>query len=171
MQVCEGGSSMVFVKLIIKLIITSLTIICVIGVVLLAYFLFYVPFYQIPVSIEETGEKIYLKEKNISRNVTEVIISPHKGRKVKSKKDYVYTWHETLFYRIEGNTLYILCSHKAKIPPDFGKHVRIVQNTYSNLEYYDLINNYSQKGYQKFPLSKNEKMREKYNTLQIRTPS
>ncbi len=128
---------------------------------ILFFFISDVQFYQIPVRIKETGETIYLKEKSIGRDYTEIVISPHKGRTVKSQRDYLYTWNETLFYKIEGNIIYVLCSNKAKFPPNFGKHVRVIQNTYSNPEYYDMLNNYNQKGYQKFPLSRVEKAREK----------
>jgi len=164
MQALKGGNIMVYVKFFIKLIVNSIITIFVIGVALIFYFYFF-EYTKIEqrdrIYVEDTGESLYLKRICSGIHFSAIIISIRKGRIINKKLDYCYFGNETLFYKLEGNTFYILCRSKAEIPPNFVKHVRIVQDTYSNLEYYDLIDNYSQKGYQKFPLSQIEKIRDK----------
>lgn len=99
-------------------------------------------------------EKIYLKHKARGLNYEEIVISPDKKRgwKPNADRDFVYTWDETLFYNTSQDTLYVYCSHKAKLPAKFRSDVVVIQQQYSNPEYvYQLQKNYQNMGLEKFP--------------------
>ena len=68
------------------------------------------------------------------------------------KMDYIFpSIDEIIFLKISHDTVYVLCSTKAVIPEDFRSCVKIVQKEYTNIEYYNLIKTYKQKGFMKFP--------------------
>jgi len=145
-----------------KLIVTIIIVFFIVVIVIVIYFYFFdfTKFDQSKIYIESTKETLYLKQIQSGLNYNAIIISPFRGRKMDKHRDYCYTWNETLFYKVEGNTVYILCGDKTEIPSKFGKKVKIIQNNYTNLEYYDLMETYNEKGYQKFPLSPIEKKRD-----------
>lgn len=97
-------------------------------------------------------ETIYLKNTKRGLNYDEVVISKSSKRKSNTNKDYIYTWGETLFYKISNDSLYVYCKIKTNVPPNFDSKVKIYQIQYSNPEYYDLIKNYKKKGLDKFPI-------------------
>lgn len=100
------------------------------------------------------NETIYLKHKARGMNYEEIVISPDKKhrRKPNADRDYVYTWDEILFYKKSKDTLYIYCSHRAKLPAEFRSDVVVIQQQYSNPEFvYQLQKNYHDMGLEKFP--------------------
>lgn len=100
---------------------------------------------------EMINEKIYLKHTQRGLNYSKIVISKSPKRKSKPDKDYVYTWDETLFYRLSSDTLYVYCKIKTETPSHFNSKIKLVQIQYSNPEYYDLIKNYKKRGLEMFP--------------------
>lgn len=101
--------------------------------------------------IKDTDKTIYLKNLKRGLNYSKLAISTSKGRETSIEKDYVYTWDETLFYRVSNDTLYVLCKIKAEEPSNFNSGVKVRQEEYSNPEYYELLKNFTKMGLEKFP--------------------
>ncbi len=101
--------------------------------------------------IKGANSTIYLKNLKRGLNYSKLAISSSKGRRTSLEKDYVYTWDETLFYRVSNDTLYVLCKNKAKEPTNFDSRIKVLQEEYSNPEYYKLLKDFTKKGLEKFP--------------------
>ena len=100
--------------------------------------------------IRNTDRTIYFKSFSRGLNYNKLAISCSKGRKTSHEKDYVYTWGETLFYRVSNDTLYVLCKNKAEEPTKFKSGVKVYQVEYSNPEYYELLKDFTKMGLEKF---------------------
>jgi hypothetical protein len=101
--------------------------------------------------IEQTNNIIYFKNTKRGLNFSEVTISISKSRKSNYKTDYIYTWDETLFYKVNHDTLLVLCKVKASPPTHFNNNLIVIQREYTNQEYYDLLKNHKLLGFNKFP--------------------
>ena len=99
--------------------------------------------------LSKTGKYIYFKSKKRGLNFSVITISDSKRRRIDKKKDIVYSWDETLFYRNTPDTLYVFCRHKTTIPHNI-QHT-IIQKEYSNSYYYSLLDTYKDLGLEKFP--------------------
>ena len=101
--------------------------------------------------IKNMDKTIYLKNLKRGLNYNKLVISTSKGRGTTLEKDFIYTWDETLFYRISNDTLYVLCKNMAEEPTNFNSGIKVLQEEYSNPEYYKLLKNFKKMGLEKFP--------------------
>src|SRR3546814_11815938 len=86
------------------------------------------------VHIKDT-KVIYLKSFVRGLNYHRLAISISDSRKFDAERDYIYNWDETIFYKLDNDTLYILCSEFAADPAyDSGFGVFIKQVTYRSEE-------------------------------------
>lgn len=116
------------------------------------YFRYVVTDYKIKeIYIKATDRTIYLKCLKRGLNYNKLAISTSKGRRTSLEKDYIYTWDETIFYRVSNDTIYVLCKNKAEEPTNFKSGVFVHQEEYSNPEYYKLVENFNKIGLEKFP--------------------
>lgn len=92
------------------LIISFLIAVLIIGGYL--YFRYVVTDFKIKeLHLKNTDRTIYFKSLSRGLNYNKLAISSSKGRKTNLENDYVYTWDETLFYRISNDTLYVINGH------------------------------------------------------------
>lgn len=101
--------------------------------------------------VKNTDRTIYLKSLSRGLNYNKLAISSSKGRKTSHESDYVYTWGETLFYRVSNDSLYVLCKNKSEEPTNFKSSIKVYQVEYSNPEYYELLKDFAKMGLEKFP--------------------
>jgi hypothetical protein len=101
--------------------------------------------------ITKGNKPIYLKNLKRGLNYSKLTISSSGFRRTSIERDYIYTWDETLFYRVSNDTLFVLCKNKAKSPIKFDLNIKVIQKEYSNPEYYELQKNFRKMGLEKFP--------------------
>ncbi|MGK6353488.1 hypothetical protein [Parapedobacter sp. DT-150] len=100
----------------------------------------------------EDKKAVYLKNFVRGLNYNRLAISVSDSREFNPERDYIYDWDETIFYKVSNDTLHVLSSELAPNPiSDGAVGVIVVQETYSNSEYYTLIHSYREKGYNKLP--------------------
>jgi len=101
--------------------------------------------------VKQVDDILYFKNLKRGLNYNELSISASKRKKINPKKDYIYTWDETIFYQVSNDTLYVLCKNKASEPRIFKSKIVVLQKEYSNPEYYELLENFKDIGMKKFP--------------------
>jgi hypothetical protein len=134
--------------------ILLLTGLLITGLIIVAYFYFRHVVSDFNVKELQTSKEnkpIYLKNLKRGLNYSRLTISSSGGRRTSIEKDYIYTWDETLFYRVSNDTLFVLCKNKAETPIKFNPNVKVIQKEYSNPEYYELQKNFRKMGLEKFP--------------------
>lgn len=99
--------------------------------------------------ITKSGKNIYIKKKIWGMTADhQVIVISKSGRKkfeVDSTKDYAFYGSMPLFFRQQGDTLFIYTRKIVKVPADFNSSFSIIQIELSNPEMMRLIENDSYK--------------------------
>lgn len=107
------------------------------------------------VEIEALNESIFLKQAtwgvSSDSKITAISSSPKENIDYESENDFIYRSGATLFFKVEGDTLYVLAMELAVKPILFKSDVVIYQEKIENREFNQLIKNHNEKGYLKFP--------------------
>lgn len=107
------------------------------------------------VEIGYLGKTIFLKQViwgvSSDSKITAISFRPEKNIDFESENDFLYKSGATLFYKVKGDTLHVLSMEVADNPILFKSDLIIYQEKIENREFNELIKNYNEKGYLKFP--------------------
>lgn len=107
------------------------------------------------IEIQSLNKSVYLKQATwgVSSDSRIIVLSsnPEKSFDWDSENDFLYKSGASLFYKVGGDTLYVLSTEIAENPSFFGIDLVVFQERIENSVFNQLIKDYRKEGYSKFP--------------------